>query len=235
MASRTRSARSKSACRRARSVLRVGPRLPRKVLAWLGVLGPDGPVAGVVGGVRAAGRVAHPGQWPVGVRGAGEFQAERAGRVGEPAVVRGAEVQRLGALGEQVEHFTVAALGLRRRSAGERELAVDVGEELGEFAGTWSGGHDALLVVAELGPDQLQVAVGLVLVDLGQQLGLSAAWPGGVAFGCGHRDVLEVQFRGEYPAGPVGELDRQRAAQRPEADGGPRGWGRVRVAGRPGR
>ena len=44
------------------SVVRVGPSWPRKVLVLFGVLGPDGPVAGVVGGLRAAGGVTHPGQ-----------------------------------------------------------------------------------------------------------------------------------------------------------------------------
>ena len=70
----------------------------------LGVFGPDRPVAGVVGGLRAARRVAHPDQGPVGGRGAGELQAERLAGVGEPAVVATPEVQGAGAFGQQVEH-----------------------------------------------------------------------------------------------------------------------------------
>jgi hypothetical protein len=108
-------------------------------------------------------------------RSSGELEAERPGRVGEPAVVRGAEVQGPGALGDEVEDIAVASLGLGRSGIGGGELAVDVGEELGEFACAGAGGHDALLVVAELGPDQVEVALGLVLVDLGEQFGLGAA------------------------------------------------------------
>ena len=76
-------------------------------LGPFGVLGPDGPVVLVVGGLRAARRVTHAGQWPVGGRGAGEFEAERPGGIGEPAVVRGAQVQGAGAFGQQVEDVAV--------------------------------------------------------------------------------------------------------------------------------
>ena len=69
---------------------------------------PDGPVAGMVGGLRAAGRVAHSGQRLAGGGGSGHLQAERPGRVGEPAVVRRGEVQYLGALAEQVQDVLVA-------------------------------------------------------------------------------------------------------------------------------
>jgi hypothetical protein len=82
-------------------------------LGLFGVFGPDGPVVLVVGGLRAARRVTYPRQGPVGVWGAGEFEAERAGRVAEPAVVRGSQVQGAGAFGEQVEDFPVAGLDFR--------------------------------------------------------------------------------------------------------------------------
>ena len=57
-------------------------------LGLLGVLGPDGPVAGVVGGLVAAGGVAHSDEGLVGGGGPGEPEAERPGRVGEPALWR---------------------------------------------------------------------------------------------------------------------------------------------------
>ena len=53
------------------------------------VLGPDGPVAGVVGGLRAAGGVAHSGERPVGGGGPGELEAKCPGRVGEPVALCG--------------------------------------------------------------------------------------------------------------------------------------------------
>ena len=75
------------------------------------------------------------------------------------------------------------------------ESGVDVGEKLGQLACPGPGGHDALLVVPELRPGQVEVAVGLVLVDLGQELGRGAAGMGSVPLCRGHGDVLEVQFR----------------------------------------
>ena len=59
-------------------------------------------------------------------------------------------------------------------------------KEPGELAGTGPGGHDALAVVAQLGPEQVQVAFRLVLVHLGQQFGLRSARGGtrrGLALG----------------------------------------------------
>jgi hypothetical protein len=53
-----------------------------------GVIGPDFAVAGVVGGLRAAGRITQPGQRLVRVRGPGQPQAQRLGRIGEPALWR---------------------------------------------------------------------------------------------------------------------------------------------------
>ena len=91
-------------------------------------------------------------------------------------------MQDAGALGQQVEDVTVVALGLRRGRGGCAGAGVDAGEELGEAPGAGAGGQDALLVVAELGQDQAEVAVALVLVDLGQQPGLRAAGAGGIAF-----------------------------------------------------
>jgi hypothetical protein len=84
-------------------------------------------------------------------------------------------VQDLGAFGEQVEDVAIVVLDLRRGRGRRGDLGVDAGEELGEAAGAGAGGQDALLVVAELGEDQVEVAIGLVLVDLVQQLGLRAA------------------------------------------------------------
>jgi hypothetical protein len=79
-------------------------------------------------------------------------------------------VQDAGAFGEEAEDLPVAALDLRRGAVGGVEFGVDVGEELGQFAGAGPGGQDALLVVAELFPDQVEVAFALVLVDLGEEL-----------------------------------------------------------------
>ena len=70
----------------------------------------------------------------------------------------------------------------------------------------------------ELGPDQVQVALGLVLVDLGEQFGLRAAQGGSVALCSCHGDMFQVQFRGEDASGPVGKLDREGSAQGTEAD-----------------
>src|SRR6202011_3495309 len=53
-----------------------------------GPVGPDGAVAGVVGGLGAAGRVAHAGQWLVGVGCAGQFEAQRPRGGAEPAAGR---------------------------------------------------------------------------------------------------------------------------------------------------
>ncbi|MEU2754167.1 hypothetical protein [Streptomyces albidoflavus] len=48
-------------------------------------------------------------------------------------------------------------------------------EELGQAAGSGARWEDALLVVSELGEDEVEVAVALVLVDLGEKLGLGPA------------------------------------------------------------
>ncbi len=90
-----------------------GADLAEEGLGALGVLGPDRPVAGMVGGLRASCRVAYSDQRLIRVGGAGQLEAEGAGRVGELAVVRRAEVEHLGALGQQVEHVPVAALRFR--------------------------------------------------------------------------------------------------------------------------
>ncbi|MCX4906463.1 hypothetical protein [Streptomyces sp. NBC_00878] len=152
-----------------------GAELAEEGVGAFGVLGPDEAVAGVMGGLRAAGGVTHPDERAVGGGGAGEFEAERAGRVGEPAVVRGTEMEGLGPLGQQVEHVAVTALGLRRRRCHRFELGVDAGEEFGQSPGSWPGWEDALLVVAELFQNQVEVAVAFQLVDLGQQFGLGSA------------------------------------------------------------
>ena len=125
-------------------------------------------------------------------------------------------MQDAGALGQQVEDVAVVALGLRRCRGGCAGAGVDAGEELGEAPGAGAGGQDALLVVAELGQDQAEVAVALVLVDLGQQLGLRAAGAGGIAFRRGDGDVLQVDLGGQDAAGPVGHLQGQGPPQHPE-------------------
>src|SRR6266542_4132476 len=133
-----------------------------------GLSGPDVAVAGVVGGLGAAGRITEACEWLTGVWGAGEFEAQRTGGVGEPAVVRDAQVQGSRALGQQVEHVPAGALDFRsRRGVAGVELAVDAGEELDELAGAGASGQDAVLVVAELGEDQVQVALLFVFADLG--------------------------------------------------------------------
>ena len=93
-----------------------------------GGLGPRRPVAGVVGGLRAARGVAHPDQGLAGAGGAREFQAQCPGGVGEPAVVRQAQVQRSGALAEQVEHPLVAGEHVRRGASVIGEVTVDGGK-----------------------------------------------------------------------------------------------------------
>jgi hypothetical protein len=87
---------------------------------------PDGPVAGVMGGLRAACRVAHSSQGLVGGGGSGHLQAERAGGVGEPAVVRRGEVQYPGALAEQVEDVLVAGDDARGGRVVSGQVCVDV-------------------------------------------------------------------------------------------------------------
>lgn len=58
------------------------------------------------------------------------------------------------------------ALGLRGRGRDCVELGVDAGEERGEFAYSGAGGEAALLVVAELVQDELEVAVAFVIISL---------------------------------------------------------------------
>ena len=89
-------------------------------------------------------------------------------------------------------------------------------KKLCQLAGAGPGGHDALLVVPELLPEQGEVAFAFMLVDLGEQLGLGPAGAGSVALGGGDGDVLEVDLGGEDAAGPVGELHRQRPPQGPQ-------------------
>src|SRR6266542_590689 len=72
------------------------------------------------------------------------------------------------ALGQQVEHVPAGALDFSsRRGVAGVELAVDAREELDELAGAGASGQDAVLVVAELGEDQVQVALLFVFADLG--------------------------------------------------------------------
>jgi hypothetical protein len=71
-------------------------------------------------------------------------------------------VQYLGALAEQVEDVLVAGDDAGRSRFVAGQVLVDGGEELGELAGSGAGGHDAVLVAAELGEDDLEVPVGFV-------------------------------------------------------------------------
>jgi hypothetical protein len=107
--------------------------------------------------LRASRRVAHSGGRGLGGLGAGEFEAQRLGRVGEPAVVRDAQVEHSSALGEQVVHLLVAVQDGGRGGGLGLELAVDGAEERDQVAGARSGGHRALLVLAEPGEHELLV------------------------------------------------------------------------------
>ena len=173
-------------------MVRVLPSWPRKVLVRSACSAQTGRWCWwwVACGQRAG--VTHADHRAVRGRGAGEFQAERAGGVGEPAVVRGAEVQRLGAFGQQVEDVAVVALDLRCRSRFGVQVGVDGGEEVGKAAGAGAGGQDALLIVAELGPEQVEFAVLLVFVDLGQQLRLSTARSSCIALGGRRADMMQT-------------------------------------------
>jgi hypothetical protein len=141
-------------------------------------------------------------------------------------------VEHSGALGEQVVHLLVAVQDGGRGGGLGLELAVDGAEERDQVAGARSGGHRALLVLAEPGEHELLVAVVLVFSDLGEQSGLRAAGPGCVAFG-GSRDVLERDLRGEQAAGPVSDLLGDGAAQHPlvERAVGDRGQSEVLAGG----
>ncbi len=134
-------------------------------------------------------------------------------------------MEDLGAFAEQVEDVLVAGddVGGGRGVAGQ--VPVDGGEELGQFPGSGAGGHDAVLVVAELCEDDLQVAAGLVLGDLGEEFALGAAGAGGVALGGRDAHVLEGDLGREQPAWPVGELVCEGAAQHPQGDRVVRGSG----------
>jgi hypothetical protein len=138
-------------------------------------------------------------------------------------------VQYLGALAEQVQDVLVA----RDDAGGGRLLAcqvrVDAGEELGELACSGAGGHDAVLVAAELGEHDLEVPAGLVLGDLGEELALGTAGPGCVAFGGRDAHVLEGDLGGEQPAWPVGQFAGQGAAQHPRGDGAVRDRGEAKA------
>ena len=65
-----------------------------------GMVGSGSAVLGVMGGLGAAGRVAHPDHRLGRVGGAGQLEAQGFPRVGEPAVVGDADVEGLG-LGSQ--------------------------------------------------------------------------------------------------------------------------------------
>ena len=182
---------------------------------------PDGPMNVVMGCLWASCRVTHPDQRTVRGRGAGELQTQRSARVGEPAVVRGAQVQGPGAFGQQVEHVTVGVLDSHRAVfavACRTEVPVDVGEEVDKIPGAGSGGHDALLVVAEFGPEQVEVALLLLFADLGEQLGLSTARPGCVALGGGSADMMQNDLRCEQTAWAVSQFEREFPAQHSDVD-----------------
>ncbi|MFF5020184.1 hypothetical protein, partial [Streptomyces sp. NPDC001165] len=115
-------------------------------------------------------------------------------------------MEDLGAFGQQVEHVAVTVLGLRRRCGCRGELLVDAGEELGETAGAGTGRQDALLVVAELGQNQFEIALLFVVVDLGQQFGLGPAGArslDGVLCGEADQSLIAAQGCGEAEKGQV--------------------------------
>jgi hypothetical protein len=121
-----------------RSVVRVRPREPRNTV----VLATESAQIGqwlawwVACGQRAESRI--PGQWLVRGRSSGQFQAERLGGVTEPAVVRGGQVQNVGAFAEEVSHVLVAGHDVGGLCGGTGQV-VDGGEELDELTRAGSG------------------------------------------------------------------------------------------------
>ncbi|MFJ9613461.1 hypothetical protein [Streptomyces noursei] len=140
-------------------------------LGVVGVVGPDLPVLGMVGGLRAAGRVAQPHQRLVGVRGAGEFQAQGLARIREPAVVTDAEVQGLRLRLEDTLDAPVVNDGDRPGVVPLQDL-VDGLEGGDEAAGALSAGQDAALVVLVGGDGQPQVFGFFLGGDFGGEGGL---------------------------------------------------------------
>src|SRR2546430_9048022 len=139
MSATMRLARSNAAWARARwGCASLGlPRNPLWVLAAM--VYPDLPVAGMVGGLRAARRVAHSHQGLIGVGGAGDLEAECLGGIGEPAVVTDADVQRAG-LGLQ-DTFDPSVVDDGDRPGVVAVQGVVHGRERGgEFTGALSGG-----------------------------------------------------------------------------------------------
>jgi hypothetical protein len=117
-------------------------------------------------------------------------------------------------------------LGMPRSTLSRSEGRLSIWASLSSAPAIWSpstspgqpsragsGRQGAVAVVAELGQYQLEVAVGFVLADLGQQLCLSAARSGCVAVRCGGGNVFEVQFCGENTAGAVGQLQGESSSE----------------------
>jgi hypothetical protein len=170
------------------------------------MFGPDLPVLGVVGGLRAAGRVAHPQQRLGGVRGAGDFQAQSLARIGEPAVVADTEVQGLRLRLEDALDAPVVDDGDRPGVVPLQGL-VDGFEGADEVAGALAAGQDAALVVLVGGDGQPQVFGFFLGGDFGGEGGLVSAGAGG--FGDGDGPVHE---RARAQARTGGGLPHQHAA-----------------------
>ncbi|MEU9563348.1 hypothetical protein AB0D16_15125 [Streptomyces sp. NPDC048161] len=142
-------------------------------------------VAGVMGDLRAAGRVAHPGRRPVSFGAAGEGEAQGLARVEEAAVIRQPQVQGADPSGPQVEQFLIAALDRGSRHVQLFQLALDTGEERQPVPGSGAGGAMPGLIVAERPQGQRLIAGLVLLADPGQEEGLCSAGtvrtvPGGV-------------------------------------------------------
>jgi hypothetical protein len=72
-----------------------------------------------------------------------------------------------------------------------------------------------------------ELVLGLVLVDLRQQLGLRSAGASGIAFTGHDADMFQSDLAGEDAVGPVGQFDRQRSSQGSRADRAVRNVGEV--------
>ncbi|RCG15398.1 hypothetical protein DQ392_24820 [Streptomyces reniochalinae] len=160
----------------------------------------------------AAGRVTHPHEGFVGVRGAGEFQAQSLARIKEPAGVADTEAQGLRLRFKDTLDAPVVDDGDRPGVVPLQGL-VDGLEGADEVAGTLPAGQDAALVVLVGGDGQPQMFGFFLGGDFGGEGGLVSTGAGGIALGCGHADMFEVQFHGHQSVRTLGDGHRERAPQ----------------------
>src|SRR5260370_24885711 len=123
-------------------------------------------------------------------------------------------VEYLRPFGQQVENVTVGVLNAGLTVGCHRfcEVIVDGGKEPGELPGAGSGGHDSLLVVTELGQDELKVTFLLVAVNLGEELALRATGPGPIALPGGGGNIVDSNLCGEQTTAAVGQFDLHRSS-----------------------